>query len=89
MLWKKSGCSKIARSLHPQNAPRRRSTLWGINSATPHKVAFEDGGEMGVFQQPQSARSAWLISIFAFAFRSLSHLSIASCCFFGRSDRVN
>ena len=29
-----------------QGAPRRRS------SATPHKAAFEDGGEMAVFQQP-------------------------------------
>src|SRR5512138_2949811 len=41
-----SGCSKIVRSSHPQRAPRRRS------SATPHKVASEDGGEMAVFQQP-------------------------------------
>src|SRR5512147_477498 len=40
------GCSKIVRSSHPQKAPRRRS------SATPHKAAFEDGGEMPVFQQP-------------------------------------
>jgi hypothetical protein len=34
------------RSSHPQKVPRRRS------SATPHKVTFEDGGEMAVFQQP-------------------------------------
>ena len=37
------------RSLHPQKAPRRRS------SATPHKAAFEDGGERAVFQQPRYA----------------------------------
>jgi hypothetical protein len=43
---KSRGCSKIVRSSHPQKAPRRRS------SATPHKAAFEDGGEMAVFQQP-------------------------------------
>jgi len=43
-----SGCSKIVRSSPPQNAPRRRS------SATPHERAFEDGGEMAVFQQPPS-----------------------------------
>src|SRR5690349_569700 len=43
---KKPGCSKIVRSSHPQKAPRRRS------SATPHKEAFEDGGEVAVFQQP-------------------------------------
>jgi len=40
------GCSKIVRSSHPQKALRRRS------NATPHKRAFEDGGEMAVFQQP-------------------------------------
>jgi adenosylcobyric acid synthase len=45
-LLKNSGCSKIVRSSNPQEAPRRRS------SATPHKAAFEDGGEMAVFQQP-------------------------------------
>jgi len=45
-LLKNSGCSKIVRSSHPQNALRRRS------SATPHERAFEDGGEMAVFQQP-------------------------------------
>jgi len=45
-LLKHSGCSKIVRSLQPQKDPRRRS------SATPHKVAFEDGDEMAVFQQP-------------------------------------
>ena len=44
-LLKNSGCSKIVRSLQPQKAPRRRS------SATLHKEAFEDGGEMAVFQQ--------------------------------------
>jgi len=43
---KNSDCSKIVRSSHPQKAPRRRS------SATPHKAAFEDGGEVAVFQQP-------------------------------------
>jgi len=48
-----SGCSKIVRSSHPQQGPRRRSTQTpGINSATPHKAACEDGGEMAVFQQP-------------------------------------
>ena len=41
-----SGCSKIDRSSHPQQAPRRRS------SATPHTAACEDGGEMAAFQQP-------------------------------------
>ena len=41
-----SGCSKIVRSSYPQKVSRRRS------SATPHKGAFEDGGEMAVFQQP-------------------------------------
>src|SRR4051794_10371525 len=41
-----TGCSKIVGSSHPQKVPRRRS------SATPHKVTFEDGGEMAVFQQP-------------------------------------
>jgi len=45
-LLKHSGCSKIVRSSHPQEAPRRRSR------ATPHKGACEDGGEMAVFQQP-------------------------------------
>jgi|GEM_PF-4655 len=45
-LLKNSGCSKIVRSSHPQEALRRRS------SATPHERAFEDGGEMAVFQQP-------------------------------------
>ena len=40
------GCSKIVRSSHPQEAPRRRS------SATPHEGAFEDEGLMAVFQQP-------------------------------------
>ena len=49
-----AGCSKPARSSHPQQAPRRRGTLWGINSATPHKAACEDGGEMAGFQQPKS-----------------------------------
>ena len=52
-VFQHTGCSKIAGSLHPQKAPRRRSTLWGINSATPHTAAFEDGGEMAVFQQPE------------------------------------
>jgi hypothetical protein len=42
----KSGCSKIVRSSFPEKAPRRRS------SATPHKVVFEDSGEMAAFQQP-------------------------------------
>jgi hypothetical protein len=42
-LW---GCSKMAGSSHPQKALRRRS------SATPHKWAFEDSGEMAVFQRP-------------------------------------
>ncbi|MBT1070853.1 DegT/DnrJ/EryC1/StrS family aminotransferase [Pelotalea chapellei] len=46
---KNSGCSKIVRSSQPETAPRRRS------SATSHKVAFEDGGEMAVFQQPARA----------------------------------
>jgi hypothetical protein len=36
----------MVRSSHPQKAPRRRS------SATPHTAAFEDGGEMAVFQRP-------------------------------------
>jgi hypothetical protein len=45
-LLKNPGCSKIVRSSHPQKALRRRSI------ATPHKRAFEDGGEMAVFQQP-------------------------------------
>ena len=40
------GCSKIDRSSHSEQAPRRRS------SATPHKAACEDGGEMAVFGQP-------------------------------------
>ncbi|MRR55191.1 MAG: MacB family efflux pump subunit [Deltaproteobacteria bacterium] len=44
-----SGCSKAVRSSHPQEAPRRRS------SATPHKEAFEDVGEMAVFQRPLRA----------------------------------
>ncbi|BCS52712.1 PQ-loop repeat-containing protein [Geobacter sp. SVR] len=47
-LLKFQGCSKMGRSSHPQEAPRRRSTPQGIN----HKGAFEDGGEMSVFQQP-------------------------------------
>src|SRR3974390_1331677 len=42
-LLNNSGCSKIVRSSHPQEDPRRRS------SATPHKAAFENGGEMAVF----------------------------------------
>jgi macrolide transport system ATP-binding/permease protein len=46
-----SGRSKIVRSSHPQTAPRRRS------SATPHKEAGEDGGEMAAFQRPFQA--AW------------------------------
>jgi len=41
-----SGRSKIVRSSHPRDAPRRRS------SSTPHKEADEDGGEMAVFQRP-------------------------------------
>jgi hypothetical protein len=45
-LLKNAGCSKIVRSSHPQKALRRRS------SATPHERAFEDSGEMAVFQQP-------------------------------------
>ena len=52
IVSKDSGCSKAARSSHPQQAPRRRSTLWGINSATSHTAACEDGGEMAAFQQP-------------------------------------
>jgi macrolide transport system ATP-binding/permease protein len=44
-----SGRSKIVRSSHPEDAPRRRS------SATPHKEAGEDGGEMAVFQRPLRA----------------------------------
>ena len=52
IVSKVSGCSKAVRSSHPQQSPRRRSTLWGINSATPHTAACEDGGEMAVFQQP-------------------------------------
>jgi len=46
MLLKNSGCSKIVISSHPQEALRRRSCT------TPHEGAFEDGGEMAVFQQP-------------------------------------
>ena len=45
-MLKNSGCSKTVRSSHPQKAPRRRSC------ATPHTAAFEDGGEMAVFQHP-------------------------------------
>ncbi|SNB47417.1 prepilin-type N-terminal cleavage/methylation domain-containing protein [Geobacter sp. DSM 9736] len=44
--------SKAAGSSHPQKAPRRRSTLWGINTATPHTAAFEDGSETALFQRP-------------------------------------
>ena len=51
---KSSGCSKIVRSSHPQKAPRRSS------SATPHKVAFEDGGEVAVFQQPANTQGGAL-----------------------------
>ena len=46
------GCSKIARSSHPQEAARRRS------NATPHEEASEDGGEMAVFQQPPATEPA-------------------------------
>jgi len=47
-LLKNSGCSKIVRSSHPQEDPRRRS------SATPHKGGGEGEGLMAVFQQPLS-----------------------------------
>jgi MOSC domain-containing protein YiiM len=49
----------MVRSSYPQKTPRRR------NSATPHKVAFEDDGEMAVFQQPLKGRnmSATVIAV--------------------------
>ncbi|MDD2735329.1 MAG: MacB family efflux pump subunit [Desulfuromonadaceae bacterium] len=67
-----SGRSKIVRSSHPQDDLRRRSTLWGINNATPHKEADEDGGEMAVFQRPLLANWGRFAEAFKMALIALS-----------------